>query len=83
MPVDKTQRGFAIFGEFTTDRQSFRVQESSLALEGPHVWVFCNNRIDGQQSTSHVDVEGAKQMIAALQAFVESAETGELTEEYS
>lgn len=82
-----TSRGFRIYGRIDEhDGGTVRVQESSLAAEGAHVWLF----IDGRQCTEHLgkhhkpdpqlSVPQAKALIAALQTFVADAEGDELTE---
>lgn len=67
---EKTARGFNVYGRVPTHAGgSVRVQDdSSLAFEGPHVWLF----LDGEQCTEHLgrhqkpdpqlSVEQAKQL---------------------
>ncbi len=85
--TDKTSLGFRIFARVPThDGGSVRVQESSLALEGAHVWLF----LDGQDCVDHIgrhqkpdphlSVAQARQLALALNAFCDAAEQGELME---
>jgi len=78
-PVRLTQRGFAVYGEFTDSRgQDVRVQESSEVGE-PRCWVFCDR--DGEGGTIHLGkvlafspyltVVGARELAAALLAFAD------------
>lgn len=78
---------FNIYGRVPTHAGgSVRVQDSSLAFEGPHVWLF----LDGEQCVEHLgqhmkpdpqlNVEQAKQLRDALNAFIAAAEGDELTE---
>jgi hypothetical protein len=85
--TEKTSRGFRIFARVPThEGGSVRVQESSLAFEGAHVWLF----LDGQDCTDHLgrhqkpnphlNVAQARQLALALNEFCDSAEQGELME---
>lgn len=85
--LEKTSRGFNIYGRIPTQRGgSVRVQESSMAGEGAHVWLF----LDGEQCVDHLghhqkpdphlNVEQAKALRDALDTFVRAAESDELTE---
>lgn len=60
------------------------VIESSLAFEGAHCWIIQDcTRLEvnkGPQQQVHLNVEGARKVIAALQAFVYEAEDNELLE---
>jgi len=84
----KTERGFRVFGEIPfrnrfAGRRSpvvLRVQESSLAFEGAHCWLFFDNGPDMELPGEMLDVAGAKSVIEALQAFISAAEGGELIE---
>ena len=71
-----TERGFRIFTEFSTPRGTVTVQESSLAFEGAHAWIFKNG--EGIQ----VSAKDAERIIEALQRFVAEAKAGELVEPY-
>lgn len=77
-----TSRGFVVFDEGIPARAgTVRVQESSLAGEGAHAWLF----LDGapqppEPSAPQLSVESAERLIAALQAFVDDAKAGRLTE---
>lgn len=74
----RTERGFREFAA----NDCIAIRESSLAFEGAHVWIFGGRPIsnDGGYGSLHANVNGAKLIIAGLQAFIEEAEAGELTE---
>lgn len=87
MEKEFTQRGFRVFGHIPyRNGGAIRVQESSLAGCGAHVWLF----IDGEKCKDHMSehlmpspqmsVKQVKELIAALQCFVDEAEASELTE---
>ena len=101
MPTETTNRGLGIYGRISTrSAATIRVQESSLAGEGAHVWLFLDGDVckDFTPHTGgwrdHVPMPGdthskpdaqlsvaqAKNLIAALQAFIAEAEADELTE---
>ncbi len=68
MVKEYTNRGFSIYDEVTdTKGNTVRIQESSSA-EQPCVWMF--NDI----GDAHINVEQAKQVINALQEFVDDYE---------
>lgn len=79
-----TARGFRIYDDTIRARHGvLRVQESSLAFEGAHAWLFYDE--DGaKEGVLHphpqLNVEAAKKLIVALQSFVEEAEADQLTE---
>ena len=84
---ETTPRGFRIYGRVPAfGAGTVRVQESSLAFEGAHVWLF----YDGVECSEHLgrhhkpdpqlSVAQAKSLIKALQTFVDEAEGDELTE---
>ena len=63
-------RGFAIYLETKdTYGQAVRVKQSSAACVDA-VWIFCKSKED-VESSPHLDIDGAKEVIAALQAFVQ------------
>lgn len=87
MEKEFTQRGFRVFGHIPyRNGGAIRVQESSLAGCGAHVWLF----IDGEKCKDHMsehlmptpqmNLEQVKQLISALQDFVNEAESENLTE---
>ena len=87
MEKEYTNRGFRVYGHIPYRHGgSVRVQESSLAGCGAHVWLF----IDGEKCKDHMgehlmpspqmSVAQAKELITALQSFVDEAEAYELTE---
>lgn len=86
--VERTERGFAIFGRVpTANGGSVRVQESSIAFEGAHCWLFLDgercsdHHLHGHQKPDpHLNVAQAKQLREALDAFITAAEADELTE---
>lgn len=86
MSFEKTGRGFTIFGRIQSRDGSVRVQESSAAFTGAHVWLFHDDApcslLGGEhfRPSPHLNVAQAKELIAALQAFVDAAEGGRLTE---
>lgn len=65
-----TERGFAVYDQFTDAYGSqVRVQESSSATE-PRCWIFAAQRDDGESSSPHLDVEQARRVRDALDAFI-------------
>lgn len=87
--TEKTERGFGIYGRIPTrNGGTLRVQQSSLAFEGAHVWLF----LDGEKCVDHrptgthlvpaphLSVAQAEQVIAALSEFVRQARANELNE---
>lgn len=82
----KTERGFGIYGRIQSREGSVRVQESSAAFTGAHVWLFhddapCREHCGEHfRPHPHLNVAQAKELIAALQAFVNDAEGGRLIE---
>lgn len=83
---ETTNRGFRVFGRITDDRGTgVRVQESSAAGRGAHVWLFtegdCVDHLGKhQRPDAHLNYHQAKALIEALQAFVHEAEAGQLAE---
>jgi len=88
--LDRTERGFAIFARIPTrNGGTLRVQESSLAYQGAHIWLF----LDGEECVDHLgqhvkpdphlSVAQAKALLDALDAFIAAAESGDLTESVS
>jgi hypothetical protein len=80
-----TPRGFRIYDDTIKARHgTIRVQESSLAFEGAHAWLFYDEDGADKGAVLHphaqINVEAAKKLIAALQSFVEEAEGDQLTE---
>ena len=80
--MEKTSRGFTVFGRVPTQRGgSVRVQESSQ-VEGPFVWLF----LDDEQCIEHMgkhqkpdpllNVEQAKALRDALDSFINEASRG-------
>lgn len=88
--IERTPRGFVIFGHVPFNHggtdATIRVQESSAAGTGAHCWLFidgaeCNDHLGHHQMPNpHMSVAQAKQLIGALQDFVDAAEGDELTE---
>lgn len=69
----KNARGFDRFDEFRdTYGSRVRIVESSSAA-GPHVWIFCDENPRDAEPSPHLDVEQARRVIDALQAFVDEA----------
>jgi hypothetical protein len=75
--MKRTQRGFAIYTEFTDlYKNKVRVQKSSLATKEA-VWIFCDRGPligDGVAVSPHLSKEMAERVIRALQAFVDGKE---------
>lgn len=68
-----TPRGFHDYDSFRdTYGSEVTVRESSNA-SGPHVWVFCKENPQMVDPSPHLNVEQARRVIAALQAFVDEA----------
>ena len=77
--LTKTERGFHIFGDVASlYGKILRVQESSMAFKGAHVFLFYPE-LEGMPG-EQFSVAQAKEVIAALQTFVDMAENDELTE---
>lgn len=87
MEKEFTQRGFRVFGHIQyRNGGAIRVQESSLAFAGAHIWLYiegdeCKEHM-GQHlmPTPHMSVKQTKELINALQSFVDEAEADELAE---
>lgn len=81
-----TQRGFRVFGRVALERGSLRVQESSRAFDGPMAWLFRDGAECIEHCGQHVrpdpelSVGQARELVAALEAFIHEAEAGELME---
>lgn len=77
----KNARGFTGYGDPIPTRhgERVRVQESSIAFEGAHVWVFIDPASDGVL----LNVESARRLRDGLAAFIDDAEAGRLTEPVS
>ncbi len=76
-PIDRTQRGFGVFGRLKDkDGSKITVSESSLAFEGAHVRVY----VGGSSGAMHLSVPMAQELIDALQLFIDTAESGGCTE---
>ena len=79
-PGEKTTRRFRLFGHLRSERNGeIRVQESSVAFEGAHCWVFAGDDDTGGQSL-HLSVSQARELVEALMVFIAEAEADELTE---
>lgn len=75
----KTDRGFTVFGEIQSKNGNrLVVQESSMAFEGAHAWLYYDS-LKGKPG-EQFSVDGAKELVAALTAFIEMAEADQLTE---
>lgn len=77
MPKNYSERGFAIYEEFSDTQQTIvKVQKSSLAEENC-VFILGNNHISSHPDKyfpPHLNVEQAKRVIKALQEFVRDNE---------
>lgn len=74
MKIERTERGFRIFGRVDAHcGATVRVQESSLAGKGAHVCLFCDGDL-------RLNVAQAKALRDALDTFVREAEAGQLAE---
>jgi hypothetical protein len=82
-PMRRTERGFAVYEEFSdTKGQEVRVQLSSVATDRC-VWIFCKDR-EGRDAiehlgrlqgmSPHLNAEQARKVAAALIAFADGAE---------
>jgi hypothetical protein len=73
---EKTERGWKLYAKFVDKYGSeIRVQESSI-VGRPCVWIFADNDPKVfEKPKPHLTVENAKQLIEALQSFVEDAES--------
>jgi hypothetical protein len=72
-----TERGFTIYDQFTdTYGSKVRVQESSIATE-PRCWIFTDAASSMAATTvPHLNVEQAKRVRDALDAFITEARDG-------
>jgi hypothetical protein len=86
--LEFTPRGFRVFGRLTDrDGEKARLQESSLAFEGPHARLFLENQLfltnRGGTACLHLNLAQAEALAAMLFEFVRAARAGELTEKPS
>jgi len=66
-----TERGFAVYDQFTdTHGSEITVQESSAATCAK-VWIFCDGELG---PAAHLNVEQAKRVRDALDAFITEAD---------
>jgi hypothetical protein len=75
-PVNRstTERGFTIYDEFTdTYGTGIRVQESSSAEE-PRCWIHADGEARGISGAPHLNLEQAKRVRDALDAFISENE---------
>lgn len=78
-----TNRGFRIYAEDLPCRHGkLKVQESSIAFEGAHIWLFYEERGKALADTpsAQINVATAKKLMEALSTFIVEAEADELTE---
>jgi hypothetical protein len=85
--IRKTGRGFNVYGEIAEHNGgTLCVQESSIAFEGAHVWLFHHGVECSEHQGEHhrpspqLSVPQAEELIAALQAFVNDARADVLME---
>lgn len=72
--IGETQRGFTVYDEFTdTHGNRIRVQESSSA-SGVRCWIFASGKSASENPSPHLDIEQAKRLRDALDAFIRSAQ---------
>lgn len=81
----RTERGFAKFGEFEAVwHGKTRVQESSAALRGACVWVFCelaySNTPKKNPPHLHLAYKDAVELRDALNRFIAAVKDGETVE---
>lgn len=63
-----TESGLVIYDEFAdTNGRKVRVQESSIATES-RCWIFIGG--EGDEGAAHLNVEQAKRLRGALDAFI-------------
>ena len=76
-----TDRGFRVYTAKVEGRRGeVRVQESSRATEGAHVWIFHGPTRPDDAGSIELGVEAAEAVAVALFAFVADARSGRLTE---
>lgn len=91
MTKEYTNRGFAIYDKIPNHREGFiQLQESSLACEGPHLWLFLKdaecvtaaglNGPEHQKPEIQLSLENVKRLRNALNEFILDAESDKLTE---
>ena len=94
MTKQYTGRGFAIYDKIPNHRRgSVRIQESFLAGQGPHLWLFLKDAECGtaaglngpihQKPEIQLSLENVKKLRNALNEFIIDAESNKLTEPVS
>lgn len=81
--IEKTNRGFGVYGEGEHRNGTWKIQESSIAFEGAHVWIFHTPFSEPGRcvrDSLQLSVPQAKEVIEALSKFVRDAEAGVLIE---
>ena len=81
----KTPRGFGIFGDWPAMwHGQIKVQESSVAMKGACVWVFCEraygNSVSGHPPHLHLQYQDAVRLRDALNRFIAAVKDGETVE---
>jgi hypothetical protein len=69
-----TARGFRVFAR--QERRDLRVVESSLAITGPHAWLYATPGEGYPDHAVQLSVDDARLVIAGLERFVEEAKAG-------
>ena len=82
-PVERTTRGFRVFGRIETPTYGpIRVVESSLAFNGAQVWISQKQKVLAPE-TIGINVAEAEALIEILNTFIREAKAGQLTERES
>lgn len=76
--LKKTEHGCVIFGQRKSAGATLRVQESSVAFQGPHAWIFRDQ--PERHESVHLGLEDAEWVIEKLQLFIREARANRLCE---
>jgi len=82
---DRTPRGFGVFGDWPAMwHGQIKVQESSAALKGACVWIFCEQAYGNTPKKSpphlHLQYQDAVRLRDALNRFIAAVKDGETIE---
>ena len=70
--IGSTPAGSKVFAE--QERRALRVVESSLKIDGPVVWVFCDSAEGVVHDGIQLNIEDAHLVVDGLQRFIAQAE---------
>jgi hypothetical protein len=76
--IEKTDRGFSVYGKVTDSKGSEVAVQESSAVGRPCVWIFARHPSpDYENPSPHLTVENAKDLIQILQEFIDDADSPE------